>query len=509
MPHPIIDAIICGDITTPEELQNAKKTYSQANRLKSLPTNADILAFASPEERMVVEEFLRLKPTRTLSGVAVVAVMTSPADCPHGKCTYCPGGTDNNTPQSYTGKEPAALRAGQHNYDPRDQTTSRIRALEEIGHPTDKIDLIIMGGTFTAREREYQIGFVKSCFEAMNQRHSANLDHAHRVNETAVHRCVGLTVETRPDHLREEQMDLAVELGATRVELGVQTVYDEVLKGVQRGHGVKETIEATKLALDHGLKVCYHMMPGLPGVTRKMDVEAFRQIYTSPEFMPDMVKIYPALVIKDTKLHDMWNRGEYTPLSTEEAAEVVAQAKLLTPPWVRIQRVQRDIPSPLVEAGVKKSNLRQLAQAILDQHGKKCPCIRCREVGRVGGDWKRGEPELVEHQYEAAGGKETFLSLETEGWIVGFIRLRQPSSTGPYQDMALVRELKVFGQEAPLGAEGVWQHRGHGRQLMEAGEEKARGFGYGQIRVTSGVGVREYYRRLGYRLEGMGMVKDL
>ena len=508
MANPIIQAIICGDIETEEDLQRAKKNYAKTLRMAKLPSNADILALASEYERPLVEDFLRMKPTRTLSGVAVVAVMTSPEDCPHGKCAYCPGGVENNSPQSYTGREPAALRADQNQFDPHNQTKNRILALEEIGHPTDKIDLIIMGGTFTAREQQYQETFVKRCLDAMNGQDSRTLQKAQKLNETALHRCIGLTVETRPDYFLEEQIEQSVLLGATRVELGVQTIYDNVLEKVERGHGIAETKKATRLARDHGLKICYHMMPGLPGVTREMDLEAFKTIFSNPDYMPDMLKIYPTLVLKGTKTYKKWEEGEYEPLNTQQAAELVAEIKTITPQWVRIQRVQRDIPSPLVDAGVKKSNLRQYAQAVLDEHGQKCNCIRCREIGRAP-ESMGGEVEEHERSYSAGGGEEAFITLEIDNWLVGFVRVRKPSPQSLYKDMALVRELKVFGQEVPIGQKGTWQHRGYGKRLMELAEKKARVWDKDKVRVTSGIGTREYYRRLGYILEEMGMVKTI
>ncbi len=523
----IIDGILSGEITTPRDLALAKRRVAAEHGLSKIPSNADILAEATEREREILEPFLRLKPTRTMSGVTVVAVMTSPYPCPHGRCIYCPGGPERGTAQSYTGREPAALRAAQHDFDPYKQVRARLRQLEEIGHPVDKIDLIIMGGTFTARPREYQEWFVRRCFDAMNGVSSADLVDAHRKNERARHRCIGLTVETRPDWFMEEEIDFAISLGATRVELGVQTTFDSVLEKVRRGHSTEETRRSTRLARDRGLKICYHMMPGLPGSTPEMDLAAFRTIFSDPGYMPDMLKIYPTLVVEGTDLYEMWKRGEYEPLSTEEAARLVARVKAIVPPWVRIQRIQRDIPSHLVVAGVKKSNLRQIALEKLSEMGGRCQCIRCREVGRAPEDVQRalenvdaGSMDQVTYEYEAGGGKEFFMEVGVDGYVVGFARLRFPSEESPFRDLALVRELKVFGREVPLeggitggassggpGEDRAWQHRGVGRYLMSLAEEKAREGGFGGVRVTSGVGVRDYYRKLGYRQVGMGMVK--
>ena len=508
MPHPIVDAIISGDITDEAALQKAKKDFASTQGLSSLPSNADILSTCTPEERCLVEDFLRMKPTRTLSGVAVVAVMTSPHDCPHGRCSYCPGGTTIGTAQSYTGHEPAAMRASQNDFDPYEQTLNRILALEEIGHHTDKVDLIIMGGTFTSRDKEYKEWFVKRCLDAMNGCSSESLSEAQDINSSAPHRCVGLTVETRPDIFTEDDMDESTLLGATRVELGVQTVYDNILEGVKRGHGVLETKNSTKLAKDRGLKICYHMMPGLPGSTPEMDFDAFKEIYSSEDFKPDMVKIYPTLVVEGTELYESWAKGDYNPLETKDAADLVSRIKEITPSWVRIQRVQRDIPSKLVTAGVKHSNLRQIAAGVLEGQGKKCMCIRCREIGRNKYD---GTAEMKRNiiTYNASGGIEAFISLEIDSWLVGFARLRKPSPESPFSGSALLRELKVFGPEALIGEPGEWQHRGWGKHLVELAEEQGRKWGMELLRVTTGVGVREYYSKMGYDLVGMGMEKKL
>ncbi|MCD6461694.1 MAG: tRNA uridine(34) 5-carboxymethylaminomethyl modification radical SAM/GNAT enzyme Elp3 [Thermoplasmata archaeon] len=527
----IAERIMAGKISSREELEKAKRDAAFSLGLSSLPSNADILA-AAGDLRGSVEDFLRLKPSRTLSGVTVVAVMTSPHECPHGRCIYCPGGPEKGTAQSYTGREPAALRAAQQGFDPFRQVRQRLRQLEEIGHPTDKIDLIIMGGTFTARDRGYQEWFVKRCFDALNDapRESGSLGEAHLLNETARHRCIGLTVETRPDRFMEREIEYAIRLGATRVELGVQTTFDNVLRLVERGHTTEETKRSTMLARDRGLKICYHMMPGLPGSTREMDLQAFKTIFTDPEYMPDMLKLYPTLVVEGTRLYDMWKKGEYEPLDTEAAARLVADMKEIVPPWVRIQRVQRDIPSHLVVAGVKKSNLRQLAQDILRERGKTCRCIRCREVGRkeyggYGGETLPGspgdgispgrpeaKPEVVEYTYPAGGGREAFISLEYMDALIGYVRIRRPSPESPFSNLALVRELKVFGEEQRLGVRGRgWQHRGYGRRLMSLAEERAEEWGMKGVRVTAGVGIRPYYRKMGYSPEegGMGMEKPV
>jgi len=504
----IISLIASGQIRSRDELQRAKVRLCSKYGMKALPTNADILARADESVYEDVLPLLQLKPSRTASGVAIVAVMTSPFPCPHGKCIYCPGGVDNGSAQSYTGREPAALRAAQHDFDPYRQTSARIEQLRAIGHPTDKVDLIIMGGTFTARDRAYQEGFIKGCFDGMNGFVSETLEEAQKANETAPSRCIGLTVETRPDYFYKEQIDFSMRLGATRVELGVQILDDDILEGVKRGHGVREVGESTAMARAAGLKIVYHFMPGLPGATPEKDYESFRQAFSDERFMPDMLKIYPTLVIKGTELYEMWKRGEYEPYSLEETVELLARVKSeIVPPWVRIQRIQRDIPAPLIEAGVKKSHLRSLVQQRLAEEGKRCNCIRCREIGR-------GDPiiesitpdtsDLLVRKYRSSGGEERFISYEYGDRIVGFARLR-------LDERATIRELKVFGSMVPISEhrEGTVQHRGFGEKLLEVAEEMSRDEGYGEIRVTSGIGVREYYRKNGYRLERPYMVKTL
>lgn len=494
--HHLIRLLLSGEIKNKDELQRRKVKLTGEYGLHDVPKNSETLALVPPENVPQVREILRRKPVRTLSGVAVVAVMTSPAPCPHGKCTYCPGGVENNSPQSYTGKEPAARRAADNDFDPYRQVRSRIEQLEAIGHHTDKVDLIIMGGTFTSRLPEYQEWFVRRCFEAFDGRDSSSLEEAHQLNEGAERRVIGMTMETRPDALTFEVAKECMRLGTTRVELGVQVLDDDILRAVNRGHGVKEVAEATRTARDLGLKVCYHVMPGLPGSSPERDVESFRQIFDDPRFRPDMIKIYPTLVVKGTKLHEAWLRGEYHPYTTDEAVAVITEMKKLVPEYVRIQRIQRDIPIPLIEAGVDKGHLRELAQERLRSQGRGCQCIRCREVGLLGlSDYSLDDlvPRTV--SYETDGGREEFISFVLKNnALAGYVRLRLPQG-----DTALVRELKVFGRMARLEeGEGEWQHRGLGRRLLGMAEESATQAGYASVKVTSGVGVRGYYASLGY-----------
>jgi elongator complex protein 3 len=419
----IIKAILAGEIKTQADLESHKKDASSRLALSSLPSNADILAFAYPQERERLGMLVR-KPTRTLSGVAVIAAMTSPARCPHGTCVPCPGGIFSVSPQSYTGREPAALRAAQHDYDPYRQVTARLSQLEEIGHPLDKSELIIMGGTITARPLGYQHWFVKRCLQAMNDYPGAktpatawqSFPDVAAANETASVRNIGTTFETRPDYCGPQEIAQMLSLGATKVELGVQSTRDDLLENMKRGHTAVDTVCANRALREVGLKVGFHMMPGLPGSSLQKDLEVFEELFSDSRFRPDYLKIYPTLVVEGTELYRQYCKGEYSPLESDEAAELVSRIKEILPAYVRLQRVQRDIPAKLIVAGVKKSNLRQLAQQRLDARGGRCRCIRCREVGlrRV----RDGDMRLLHEIYEACGGAEHFLSFEDPGGIL-------------------------------------------------------------------------------------------
>jgi len=502
----VISMLLSGEIKDREALQKAKVKLCPEYGLDAVPPNSEILAQVRDEDRAALLPLLIRKPMRTMSGVAVVAVMTSPHPCPHGKCSFCPGGADVGSPQSYTGKEPAARRAIRNDYDACRQVRERIQQLQAIGHRTDKIDLIVMGGTFTSRDRDYQESFVRGCFEAMNGQPSDSLQQAQERNELAAHRCIGLTVETRPDVFDQEQIDWSMRLGTTRVELGVQILDDEILKAVNRGHGTREVADATRRARESGLKVCYHVMPGLPGSSPQKDLEGFRRMFEDPAFRPDMLKFYTTLVIPGTPLYDSWRRGEYEPYDTEAGTALMAAMKALVPEYVRIQRVQRDIPAPQIAAGIMKSNIRELIKKRMEEQGQSCRCIRCREVGHR--EVSLEDPDAVVEnvmEYEASGGKEFFISYDYQDALIGYARLRMNADGD-----AMLRELKVFGRMVPLGMSGQdWQHRGYGRKLIQRAEGLARSHGASIIRVTSGVGVRQYYRVLGYEFQAPYMVKRL
>jgi len=502
---------------SPSEVTGAKIEVCRKYAVDTVPKNSALLAAALPGERERLRKLLLVKPTRTLSGVAPVAVMTSPFPCPHGKCLPCPGGPEHpfRSPQSYTGEEPAALRAREHGYDPYSQVTARLEQFELLGHHVDKVELIVMGGTMTARTPEYQEWFVSSCIRAMNEYrgHPSGPDTASvfRQNELAPVRCVATTFETRPDWCGEDEINRMLELGVTKVELGVQHLDDEILAYNRRGCTTEDTISATRLLHDAGLKVGYHIMPNLPGSTLEKDRWLFSELFENPAFRPDFLKIYPTLVTPGSEIEQLFLEGRYAPYQEDELVDLIACGKSLLPEYVRLQRIQRDIPAKLIVAGSRHSNFRQLCQQRLFSTGQRCRCIRCREAGRLPAGTDHSVREL---RYACAGGEEHFISAVSGDSLIGFARLRTGGQRNRREiaDCALLRELHVYGSVVPLGSAPSpeqRQHRKVGRELLEFAEETARNYGYGGIAVMSGIGVRPYYRRHGYERRGPYMQKGL
>jgi len=447
------------------------------------------------------------KFTRTISGVTPVAVMTAPLPCP-GECVYCP--TYSATPQSYTPESPAVLRGRECGFDAARQVSLRLKNFAGMGHPVDKIELIIMGGTFLSADVNYQYRFIKDCYDAINGAPSASLEEAKKSNETAARRCVGLCIETRPDFCGEAEIARMLDFGATRVEIGVQTLDDKIYDLVRRGHRVAEVVQATALLKRYGFKVHYHWMPGLPGSTPEHDLEMTRQLFDDPRFRPDGLKIYPTMVVQGTELEKWHQTGRYQPYPDEVMINLVADIKALVPEYVRISRVLRDIPVKFITGGLRQS-LRGPVKEIMKQRGLFCRCIRCREYGhRRQAGMKAGEPVLRRRDYEASGGREIFLSWEDErDTLFGLTRLRiQPAGRG-----AIIRELHIYGSEVPLkqADDASAQHKGFGKALIREAERIAREeFGVKEMAVLSGVGAREYYRtELGYRQAGAYMVREL
>ncbi len=520
----IIEALLSSNEPLSRRVVNRTKNKicAKYKRAKT-PTNADILQATIPEEAELLKPFLQKRPVRTVSGVAVVATMTTPHECPHGKCAYCPGGPDLGVPQSYTGHEPATMRGIQNDFDPYRQVDSRLTQLKTIGHSINKVELIVMGGDWCSKPPEYQELFVKGCFDAMNGSVSSSLDEAKKRNETAEVRNVGLTFETRPDWVSHESIDNMLDLGATRVEIGVQSLSDEILEKVGRGHGVTETAQASKMLRDSGLKVCYHIMPGLPRATPESDLETFDLLFTDSRFCPDMLKIYPTLVVKNTKLYDWWLAGEYHPYTSNQVVDLISTAVSRMPEYVRIQRMQRDIPLHQIEAGLDKGNLRELVHQKMQADGLRNPTIRFREIGHFALRSNQiidiDTIKLIRREYTASDGKEFFLSYEVPDFdvILAFLRLRLPSDEAHRPEIAekscsLIRELRVYGPVVEIGERDseAWQHLGLGEKLLTTAEQINRDeLGVDRILVNSGIGVKEYYRNLGFQDLGPFLSKDL
>jgi len=509
---------------TREEANRLKIKTAAKYQLQEVPSNADLISLLTPKEERCLLPILRRKTTRTISGVTVIATMTKPYPCPQPEpCAYCPGGPTQGSPQSYTGHEPAAMRGAQNNFDPYLQVRSRIDQLSAIGHKVDKIELIIMGGTFSATPTEYQSWFIQRCLDAITGKKSQSLEEAKANAETSKTRNVGITVETRPDWAKQQHVDAMLDMGVTRVELGVQNPDDEIYRLVGRTHTVADVQEATRIAKDAGLKIVYHLMPGMPGSNPQKDIAAFKRVFTDPAFKPDMIKIYPCLCIAGTKAYEWFQNGTYQPYTTEQAAAFIAEVKKFIPPWVRIMRVQRDIPAGFILAGVKKSNLRQLAQEQLKAQGFKCQCIRCREVGhRLAVDHVKPNVEKVTVQsftYDASEGKEVFISAEDKenDILLGYLRLRIPSAKAHRPEItampsAIVRELHVYGPLVPVGkhSAGAWQHKGFGADLLKEAERiVCEDYGVKKLLVISALGTRRYYMRFGYERDGVYVSKKL
>jgi len=449
------------------------------------------------------------KFARTISGVTPVAVMTQPLKCP-GQCVYCP--SYSAIPRSYTPGSPAVLRARNCDFDAKKQIKVRLKALAEMGHPIDKVELIVMGGTFLAYPEDYQYQFIKDCLDGLNGEESADLGEAKRLNQAAKHRCTGLCIETRPDWCRQEEISRMLEFGATRVELGVQTLDDEIYKLIRRGHGVEDVVKATALLRENGFKVHYHWMPGLPGSTPEKDLELSRLLFDDSRFRPDGLKLYPTMVVAGTELERWYQEDRYQPYDTKTLIDLMINIKSIVPKYVRISRVLRDIPARFITAGCTDS-LRGVLKQRMRQRGIECKCIRCREYGHRARDgWEIGEPQMVRMDYEASEGREIFLSFEDEvETLFGLLRMR--IQTKPAGNSALIRELHVYGPEVPISEqkEEAAQHKGLGKALLHEAERVAREeFQAERMIILSGVGTREYYHtEFGYRLHGDYMVKDI
>ncbi|MBT3813979.1 tRNA uridine(34) 5-carboxymethylaminomethyl modification radical SAM/GNAT enzyme Elp3 [Candidatus Woesearchaeota archaeon] len=540
------------------QLAKLKRDLSQKYKLKHIPTNIQILLNCSVEDLNFLKKKLLTKPTRTMSGVAPVAIMTKPFPCPHaqtvGPCIMCPGGPKSefgDVPQSYTGKEPATMRGIRNKYSAYLQVFNRLQQYILLGHNCEKVELILMGGTFPSFPEDYQEEFVKEAFQAMNDfsekffvdggfdflcfkeffelptedfgnqeraarlhekilslKKDTSLETEQKKNETAHLRCVALCIETRPDYGMLKEGNQMLRLGCTRVELGIQSVYDDVLEKMKRGHTTQQTKDSIRTLKDLGFKVAGHYMPGLPGTDREKDLAGMKQLFTDSDYCPDMIKLYPCMVTKGTKLYDEWEKGNYKPLDAKEAASLIAEFKKSIPEYCRVMRVQRDIPTYQIAAGVEMTNLRQY---IHQNYDVKCRCIRCREPKGQEVDW--GSVGIKVNEYNASKGKEFFISVEDtkNDFLVGFLRMRFPAESLREEitfDSAIVRELHIYGTATSLGSEGSVQHRGWGKKLLLEAEKIAKEHSKNKVVIISGIGVRGYYQKLGYELEGVYMVKD-
>jgi len=508
-----------GGAPTRERVEKLKKAAARDFHLGRYVSNNEILAALPRRLRPSFLEMLRVHPRRSASGIVVVTAFTKPLPCPHGTCVFCPGGPRLGTPQSYLKDSPGMRTALASGFDPAEQVKKCLAKYEANGHETAKVETIIEGGTFIADPRDYQLSFVKGVYEGLNGRAYPTLVNAQRANEGAGSRCVGLTIETKPDRCRPQDVDLMLSYGVTRLEIGVQSLHDSTLARSNRGHTAEDAAVAMRVARDAGLKVTGHMMPGLPGATPSEDLQDLRRLFAEADFRPDMTKLYPTLVVEGTALAKLRDAGRYEPYDLETVVELLSEMKAFVPRWHRIMRIQREIPAYEISAGVKNGNLRELVRERARERGHPCACIRCREVAL-------GEPAVIEdkdalkyteERYAASEGTELFGSYEYEksGLIAGFVRLRIPSEKAHRPELrnaAVVRELRVYGRVVGIGERkgNAWQHRGLGASMMRRMEEQAKSeLGRGRLLVTSAVGTRNYYRRLGYRRLGPYMAKKL
>jgi len=538
-------------------VESLKKSFAKKHNLTKMPTNIEIIEQLSESEKNKYKKFLITKPVRTLSGVAPLAIMTKPIACKHGKCTFCPGGPKSffgDVPQSYTGNEPSTMRAIRANYDPYLIVFNRLEQFTLLGQVPEKCEVIIQGGTFCSFPIDYQDEVIKYTLKGMNDfsemffinnefdfekfkdffelpgsianksrtenihnkllkfKDETSVDAEQLRNETARIRSTALVIETKPDWCKEEEINEILKLGTTRVELGIQTLKDDVLKITNRGHTLQDTKESVQLLKDSFLKITFHMMPGLPKTTKKEDIDMFRELFENEDYCPDSLKIYPCLVMPGTPLFIQYQRGEFKPLSTDEAGEIIAEGKKFIPEYCRVMRVNRDIPSTVIHDGVMNTNLRQIVAEKVKEKNIKCKCIRCREpMNRI---VDHDSVKIKKQFYDSSSGKECFISIVDKNEVlVGFVRVRKPFK--PFRPeitltSAGVRELHVYGQAIPIGQDGEIQHRGYGKLLMEEAENVAKNdFNCDKLLVISGIGVREYYKRLGYSRDGHYMSKNI
>lgn len=454
---------------------------------------------------------IRMKPVRTLSGVSTVTVLTKPYPCP-AHCLFCP--EDARMPKSYLPDEPGAMRAVEHDFDPYDQVHSRLESLEAVGHPTEKVELLILGGTWSAYRRDYQEWFVLRCLEALNETPSTSLAEAHSLNETAQHRNVGLVIETRPDEITVDEVAWLRKLGVTKLQMGAQSMDDRILALNQRGHTVAQTGQAVALLRAAGFKIVLHWMPNLLGATTDSDREDFKRLWL--DLCPDEIKIYPCQLLENAPLYAYWQRGEYQPYSQQQLVSLLADIKPGIPRYCRVNRVIRDIPSTHVVSGNKRTSLRQDAQVEMTRRGTRCQCIRCRELRSH--EFENSDLVLDDLEYAAGGASEHFLSFVTpDDRLAGFIRLSLPGPDSPatglsdLEGAAIIREVHIYGQSLAVGEDpnGAAQHSGLGTRLLEQASEIARRNGFKRLAVIAAIGTRRYYLDRGFTRGDSYLIKTL
>jgi elongator complex protein 3 len=535
------------------ELYSKSEILGEFNRIARL----DLYKSKREDVKKQIEKpdllsFLKTKPTRTISGVTPVTALTKPYKCP-GNCVFCP--TESGQPKSYLSTEPGAMRAQMLKFDPFNQVRVRMQALENIGHNTEKIELIILGGTWSAYPKKYQVWFIKECFRAMNSIKSerfkagaidpvASSDQdcisknqlsrfgqfklkdlqqmllaEHKKNEVSKHRCVGLVIETRPDCIDEEHVKWLRFLGATKIQIGVQSLDDKLLKLNQRGHTVADTKRAIKILRLGGFKLHLHWMLNLYGSDPKNDLVDFGRLFKDEAIRPDELKIYPCMLLKNTQLYKLYLEGKYKPYTSKQLLELLIKCKIQVPVYCRISRLFRDIPSFEVVKGVKETNFRQIVQEEMKKRNLECNCIRCREIRNS--KFKYQNLQLTICRYDTSVGKEFFIIRKDEnGKLLGFVRLSLPDDSNrnfifEIQNSAMIREVHVYGivkqltdKQLNSDAKNV-QHKGVGKELIKNAEMIARTNGYRKISVISAIGTRGYYMKLGYRLGELYMSKNL
>ncbi len=516
------------DVLTSLKRESAKKfKTSYPSHSELLKTYHELIKKKELKKNREIEDLLRIRKIRSLSGIVVVSALTKPYSCP-GKCIFCPN--EKGVPKSYLSSEPAVMRALANKFSPDLQIQSRLKSLESTGHPTDKIELRIIGGTWSFYPKNYQTWFITRCFRACNLglkktkiQKAKSLEQEQKLNEKAKHRIIGITIETRPDFITKQEVKRLRKLGITRVELGVQSLYDDVLSLNQRGHNVIATIKATKLLKDAGFKICYQMMPNLFGSDLKKDKEMFERLFSDSQFQPDLLKIYPCSILKETPLYQLWQKKKYYPYQKENLIDLLLKIKKKIPYYCRVQRIIRDFSALDIVCGPTKiSNLGQIVTQEAEKQGWKCKCIRCREVKDNYDPCEK--LYLFRKDYLASEGKEIFLSFETKDRekLYGLLRLRIPSYffendkeffIPSLKNAAIIREIHIYGQLLTFQEQSVFispQHKGLGKKLIKEAEKIVKQeFGLKKIAVISGVGVRSYWRKLDYRLEQTYMIKKL